>query len=289
MGTPPGSSRPRDTTGDAKARRRARDLLSAIGGSIAFDHAVEYYDETRGLSPEVQLATATLLADAIGHDAYVLEAGAGTGLVTIPLAREGLQVSGMDLSVPMLERLSEKATGEGLTIPLVAADVVRLPFADHAFDSVAMRHVLHLVAEWRAALDEVVRVVRPGGTFAVSITDYTGLYHALQERFLHAAGDLPVAVGLRPDDPESLEEAMASRGATGRLLPPVRGRRTLTIAAFLRNMERGVYTWTWAASAATRRHAVREIRRWARHELGDLDRPVEAEFEIEWRVFRLPR
>jgi ubiquinone/menaquinone biosynthesis C-methylase UbiE len=289
MGTSRGTPSSREAGGHPKTHRRARDLLSAIGSSIAFDHAVEYYDETRGLSPEVQVETARLLADEMGRDGHVLEAGAGTGLITIPLAHEGLRMTGMDLSVPMLERLSEKAMSEGVTIPLVAADVVRLPFADDAFDGVVMRHVLHLVAEWRAALDEVVRVMRPEGTFAVSITDYTGLYHALQERFLHAAGDLPVAVGLRPDDPESLERAMASRGATGRLLPPVRGRRTLTIAAFLRNMERGLYTWTWAASAATRRHAVREVRRWARHELGDLDRPVEAEFEIEWRVFRLAR
>jgi SAM-dependent methyltransferase len=210
MGTSRGTPSSREAGGHPKTHRRARDLLSAIGSSIAFDHAVEYYDETRGLSPEVQVETARLLADEMGRDGHVLEAGAGTGLITIPLAHEGLRMTGMDLSVPMLERLSEKAMSEGVTIPLVAADVVRLPFADDAFDGVVMRHVLHLVAEWRAALDEVVRVMRPEGTFAVSITDYTGLYHALQERFLHAAGDLPVAVG----------EPGACDGVEGRHRPP---------------------------------------------------------------------
>jgi len=122
----------------------------------------------------------------------------------------------------------------------------------------------------------------------VSITDYTGLYHTLQERFLHAAGDLPMAVGVRPDDPESLERAMAAHGAEGRVLPVVRGRRTLTIAGFLKNMERGVYTWTWAASPLMRRRAVWEGRRWAHRNVGKLDRPVERMFEIEWRAFRLP-
>jgi SAM-dependent methyltransferase len=151
-----------------------------------------------------------------------------------------------------------------------------------------MRHVLHLVAAWREALAEVVRIVRPGGTFLVSITDYTGLYHTLQQRFLEAAGDLPLAVGLRPDDPEGLEEAMAVHEATCRVLPVVRGRRTLTISAFLKNMERGLYTWTWAADPSTRHRAVREVRRWARKNVGRLDRPVEPEFQIEWRAFRLP-
>jgi SAM-dependent methyltransferase len=187
----------------------------------------------------------------------------------------------------MLERLHEKADAEAVQIPSAVADASRLPFAADSFDGLVMRHVLHLVAGWREALDEVVRVVRPGGLFLVSITDYTGLYHSLQERFLHHAGDLPIAVGLRPDDPEGLVRAMASHGATGTVLPVVRGRRTLTISAFLKNIERGLYTWTWAASPATRRRAVREVRRWARHHVGRLDRPVEPEFEIEWWAFRL--
>ena len=70
------------------------------------------------------------------------------------------------------------------------------------------------------------------------------------------------------------------------MLPVVRGTRTLTITAFLRNMERGVYTWTWAAPRSTRCRAVREVRR-GLGDTGRLDRPVEPEFEIEWRAFRL--
>jgi ubiquinone/menaquinone biosynthesis C-methylase UbiE len=262
-------------------------LLAAVGGSVDFGHAVDYYDETRGLSPEVQSETARLLAGELPGAGSVLEVGAGTGLVTVPLVQAGLPVLATDLSWEMLERLHEKAEAEAVRIPTAVADASRLPFADDSFDGLVMRHVLHLVAGWREALDEVVRVVRPGGVFLVSITDYTGLYHALQERFLHHAGDLPIAVGLRPDDPEGLVRAMASHGATGRALPVVRGLRTLTISAFLKNMERGLYTWTWAASPATRRRAVREVRRWARHHVGRLDRPVEPEFEIEWWAFRL--
>jgi ubiquinone/menaquinone biosynthesis C-methylase UbiE len=281
-----------DTAGGATQQpsklRRARDLLAAVGGSVHFDHAVEYYDETRGLSPQVQADTARLLAAELPPTARVLEVGAGTGLVTVPLARAGVAMTGIDLSPGMIDRLAGKARDEGVHVPIAVADALRLPFIDDAFEGVVMRHVLHLVAAWEASLDEVVRVLRPGGVFLVSITDYTGLYHELQERFLAAAGGLPVAVGLRPDDPGTLERAMAARGAIGRVLPAVRGSRTLTIAGFLKNMERGAYTWTWAASPSTRRRAVREVRRWAHRRVGRLDRPVEPEFEIEWRAFRLP-
>ena len=272
----------------APGRPQTRDLVAAAGGSVDFDHAVGYYDETRGLSPQVQADTARLLYGELRGANRVLDVGAGTGLVTVPLARTGASTTGIDLSEGMLQRLRAKALEEGMSIPLAVADATALPFAADAFDGLVMRHVLHLIHDWRGALTEAVRVLQPGGTFLVSITDYTGLYHTLQERFLAAAGDLPIAVGLRPDDPESLERAMAPHGATGRVLPAVRGRRTLTIAAFLRNMERGLYTWTWAASPATRRRAVRKVDRWARRHIGRLDRPVEPEFEIEWRAFRMP-
>jgi SAM-dependent methyltransferase len=217
----------------------------------------------------------------------VLDVGAGTGLVAVPLAKAGVSMHALDIAERMLERLAHKARRARVRIPVIAGDATSLPYADAAFDGAVMRHVLHLVGAWRQVLAEVVRVVRPGGVFLVSITDYTGLYHELQERFLRAAGDLPIAVGLRPDDPDSLEAAMDELGATRTGSRVVGGERTLTISAFLRNMQRGVYTWTWAADSVTRRHAVSEVRSWAKSMFGDLHRPVEPRFEIEWRAFRL--
>jgi SAM-dependent methyltransferase len=46
---------------------------------------------------------------------------------------------------------------------LVQGDAQRLPFGDNAFDAVLAVHVLHLVPDWRGALAEAVRVLRPGG------------------------------------------------------------------------------------------------------------------------------
>ena len=216
----------------------------------------------------------------------MLEVGVGTGLLALPLAERGFQVDGVDLSEPMLHCLRQKNPAN--RIGLAVSDATRLPFRSAAFESAYLRHVLHLIPDWRSALSEVVRVVRPGGRFLASITDYSGLYEEVQQRFLREAGGLPLAVGLSPNDPGSLATAMAALGAQGRQLPPIRGRRSLTLNRFLHHIERGHYTWTWAASERDRVHVVRRLRTWLHHRFGDLDRPVEPEYLVEWWAFDLP-
>lgn len=231
-------------------------------------------------------ATTDLLASQMRGCHRVLEVGVGTGLLALPLAERGFRLDGVDLSEPMLHRLRDKSLAS--RIGLTVSDATRLPFRSAAFDGAYLRHVLHLIPDWHAGLSEVVRVVRPGGRFLVSITDYSGLYEEVQQRFLREAGDLPLAVGLAPNDPGSLARAMAVLGAQGRQLPPVRGRRSLTLDRFLHHIERGHYTWTWPASERDRLRAVRRLRAWLHHRFGDLDRPVEPEYLVEWWVFDLP-
>ena len=201
--------------------------------------------------------------------------------------QRGIRVDGIDLSAPMLDRAIAKSSASA-TVGFTVADATRLPFVDRAFGGAFIRHVLHLVPDWRQVLSEAVRVIRPGGTLVVSITDYTGLYQEIQERFLVEAGGLPLAVGLRPDDPASLRRAMTRLGAETRVLPVVRGFRTMTVEHFLTGIEDGQYSWTWAASDARRRMAARTLRAWLVRRFGNLGRPVEPEFAAEWWAFDLP-
>jgi ubiquinone/menaquinone biosynthesis C-methylase UbiE len=267
-------------------RDQGYDVEADMGTSVAFDDAADYYDETKSLPPDALAATIDLLASELGGSARVLDVGVGTGLLALPLVARGLHVDGVDLSAPMLRRATAKAppaTRVGLTV----ADATKLPFRDDAFEGAFMRHILHLVPGWRQVLAEAVRVVRPGGTLVVSITDYTGLYREIQGRFLLEAGGLPLAVGLRPDDPGSLRRAMTRLGAQARPLPVVRGRRTLTVDRFLTGIEDGHYSWTWPATDERRRQAARKLRAWLVRRFGNLGRPVEPQFAAEWWAFDL--
>ncbi|HEX6938527.1 MAG TPA: methyltransferase domain-containing protein [Longimicrobiales bacterium] len=104
--------------------------------------------------------TALYLALLEGHEGPVLDAGAGTGKLTIPLACAGWRVVAADFSLPMLAIAQEKARRAALPGAFVVADAHALGFRDRAFAcTVASRLLMHL-PDWRAALGELCRVTR---------------------------------------------------------------------------------------------------------------------------------
>jgi 2-polyprenyl-3-methyl-5-hydroxy-6-metoxy-1,4-benzoquinol methylase len=100
------------------------------------------------------------IASRVRQGARVLDAGCGSGKMTIPLARAGYHVAGMDL---VREGLLEMR-GRG-DFDLVTGDVRSLPFKDDSFDAVVCYDVLqHLLEPERAGVtEEIRRVLVPGG------------------------------------------------------------------------------------------------------------------------------
>jgi CspA family cold shock protein len=99
----------------------------------------------------------------------VLDVCTGTGL-TLPylaaaVGRDG-RVVGLDRSPAMLAGAADRAPAPPLE--LVEGDATRLPFPDAAFDAAISTYGLTAVADVDAVLDEMVRVVRPGGRLAVA-------------------------------------------------------------------------------------------------------------------------
>jgi SAM-dependent methyltransferase len=144
--------------------------------SVAFDRIAEDYDRTRG-GEDRGRAVAAALAERLAAGDRVLELGVGTGVVARALIDLGRDVVGVDLSVPMLRKACGRigprvANGDALSLPLRSCSVV----------SVYAVWVLHLVADVRTALVEIVRVLKPGGVFLFlpsQPVDYPGDVHKL--------------------------------------------------------------------------------------------------------------
>jgi SAM-dependent methyltransferase len=101
-------------------------------------------------------------AEARGLD--VLEIGVGMGADHCELARcSPLSLSGVDLTERAVEFTRERLSLYGLASDLRQADAEKLPFASESFDLVYSWGVLHHSPDTKKAIDEVWRVLRPGG------------------------------------------------------------------------------------------------------------------------------
>jgi ubiquinone/menaquinone biosynthesis C-methylase UbiE len=96
-----------------------------------------------------------------------LDAGSGTGFLSLELALRGHRVTGIDFAPAMLAEARRKAAERGISIRFEEADAEQLPFAPGSFDLVVSRHVLWTLPHPEAAIAEWIRVLRPGGRLAV--------------------------------------------------------------------------------------------------------------------------
>jgi SAM-dependent methyltransferase len=256
--------------------------------SVAFDRAAEYYDRTRGLTPEGMRKTIDLLAGELRERGSVLEVGVGTGQLALPLHDAGIQVVGLDLARPMMDKLVEKAGGRS-PLPLIQGDATRMPIGEHAFGGAYLRWVLHLIPAWREALAEMVRVVRPGGVLLTSIGGYGGPRSEIQERFAELTGVSLDPPGLTWAGDDQLDDAATALGLVGRDLPTIREMQRDGLDVFIDGIANNMYSWTWkvedpdlfARTAAA-------VRRWAEDRYGPLDRAKLEEYEILWRAYDVP-
>lgn len=129
--------------------------------SLSFDRVADVYDATRGGDDRGE-AIAAALSPHLPRDGRVLELGVGTGAVAAAVRRQGIDVVGVDLSRAMLAHATRR-----LGRRVAVADVLRLPVRDASLDAAYAVWLLHLVADVEAALVEVARVLRPGGTLVV--------------------------------------------------------------------------------------------------------------------------
>ena len=132
-----------------------------------YDNIAQIYDQTRWLTESVaeDIADFILALVCATPETSFLEPGVGTGLNVLPLVRRGYSVTGIDVSLEMLAQFRQKLNITPPNLKLIHADASHLPFPDNCFDVVLTVHTIHTVSDWRAFLDDIDRVLKPGGFY----------------------------------------------------------------------------------------------------------------------------
>lgn len=140
-------------TGGAKAYKGM-----AMEGAIARWYARNTARDARRFEQ-----TADGVAARAAPGARVLEVAPGPGHLALALARRGYQVTGLDISRSFVEIARGNAARAGVAARFEHGDAAHLPFADGSFDFVVCTAAFKNFTNPLGALDEVHRVLRPGG------------------------------------------------------------------------------------------------------------------------------
>ncbi len=127
-----------------------------------------------------------LVAGLPRHD-WLLDAGCGTGLFAIALARAlpETRIDGIDASAGMLSVARREALRYGLdNIRLAQGDVTALPYADDGFDVIVAAGLLPNLNDVAAALREFRRTLRPGGRLLIAEFDRSSMTLAVRMFFV---------------------------------------------------------------------------------------------------------
>src|SRR5215472_15417919 len=98
----------------------------------------------------------------------VLDVGCGTGNQSIPAARAGAIVTGVDIAPNLLVQAEARAKDEGLIIRFLEGDAEALPVDDGEFDVVMSMFAAMFAPQPKVAAAEMMRVCRPGGLIAMA-------------------------------------------------------------------------------------------------------------------------
>ncbi len=99
----------------------------------------------------------------------VLDVGSGNGYVLSKYAQEGAEVAGIDITEAGIDLCRKRFASLGLRGHFVVGNAEELPFESDTFDCVCSMGVLHHTPDTEKAVDEIYRVLKPGGEVIVMV------------------------------------------------------------------------------------------------------------------------
>ena len=180
----------------------------------SFNASADTYDHYAGLQAAMGARLLELADLQPETTERVLDIGMGTGNLTAQLmaAYPAARVHGCDIALNMISHAKGKLAQAAL--PFAVADAEQLPYTSSAFGLVASSFTYQWLEQWQNALDEVMRVLRPGGLFIFSAFG-ANTFCELRQAFTLACNEKNYALGealALPITEERMHEVMTNAG-----------------------------------------------------------------------------
>jgi ubiquinone/menaquinone biosynthesis C-methylase UbiE len=156
------------------ASRAAKKHVEALFDSLALEYARERERQFSFIAQKRLVID--LLAGAQGR---LLEVGCGPAVMAPDLLAMGFELHGIDVSAEMIRRAELRIAGHPLVkrCRFAIGDVESLDFPDAVFDAVLAMGVLEYLEGYDRALQEMRRVLKPGGVLLLTIPNRASAYH----------------------------------------------------------------------------------------------------------------
>src|SRR5438105_4359123 len=121
-----------------------------------------------------------------GLGGRLLEVGCGPAPMVDELLARNFEVHGIDVSPEMIRQAQYRMAGHPLArrCEFRVADVEHLPYGDASFDVVVAMGVIEYLPSYGRALQEMRRVLKPGGHVVLTVPNRASLYHAAYSSYL---------------------------------------------------------------------------------------------------------
>ena len=156
---------------------------AAFWNNLAEDYAAKPVDNIPAFERKIEITLANITSDDV-----VLGIGCGTGSLALRLASAAKEVHGLDLSSEMIRIArgkAEKAGADNVHFHVGPFDNSFTQFEDGSLDGICAYSILHLIEHRQAALDQIYRLLKPGGFFISSTV-------CIGDSFLRFTGLLPL-------------------------------------------------------------------------------------------------
>jgi ubiquinone/menaquinone biosynthesis C-methylase UbiE len=258
-----------------------------VSERVDFSSNARVYDRRHGAAITDDGLARLWVGAGLYRGARVLDIGAGTGRVAIPLANRGCRVVAVEPASGMLAQLQAKVGDNRMSA--VLAEGSRLPFAAGRFDVVVIARLLYLTPDWRAILHEAARVLAARGCLlhewanGQSEEEWVQIREEARKLFEQAGLRAPFHPGVRSEtdvdrqlgDLHFVREGQIETGSGP----------AITLREFLRRLVEGELSYIWNVPEDIRAECLPRLQRWSEQRF-DLEQPIAVPRELRWTIHR---